>query len=77
MYRVVNAEDLTNEETVGAEIRRLHRTAEGAWDAIEGPDWDGADWDEEWGNKPVLEVAEVAEYETEADAVAAGWEVVA
>ena len=26
LYRVENAEDLTNEETVGAEIRRLHRT---------------------------------------------------
>jgi hypothetical protein len=74
MYRVVSAEDLTNEETVGPEIRRLHRTAGGAWDAIEG-----ADWYDDWGNKnkPVLEVAEVAEYATETDAEAAGWEVVA
>jgi hypothetical protein len=72
MYRVMNAEDMTNEETVGAEIRRLHRTAGGAWDAIEE-----ADWDAEWGNKPVLEVAEVSEYATEAEAVAAGWVVVA
>jgi hypothetical protein len=72
LYRVENAEDLTNEETVGAEIRRLHRTAEGAQEAI-----DGADWDEDWGTEPVLEVGEVDEYETEADAKAAGYEVVA
>jgi hypothetical protein len=71
LYRVMNAEDMTNEETVGAEMRRLHRTAEGAQDAI-----DGADWDDDWGNKPVLEVAEVVEYATESDAEAAGWEVV-
>jgi hypothetical protein len=71
LYRVMNAEDMTNEETVGAEIRRLHRTAGGAWDAIEG-----ADWDDDWGTKPVLEVAEVSEYATEAEAVAAGWQVV-
>ena len=72
MYRVENAEDLTNEETVGDEIRRMHRTAEGAQDAI-----DGAEWDEDWGTEPVLEVVEVDEYETEAAAKAAGYEVVA
>jgi hypothetical protein len=71
LYRVMNAEDLTFEETVGPEMRRLHRTADGAQDAI-----DGADWDEDWGTKPVLEVAEVAEYETEDEAEAEGWEVV-
>ena len=72
LYRVENAVNLTNEETVGAEIRRLHRTAQGAHDAI-----DGAYWDEDWGTEPVLEVGEVDEYETEADALAAGYEVVA
>jgi hypothetical protein len=71
MYRVVNAKDLTNEEAVGAEFHRLHRTAYGAQAAI-----DGADWDDDWGHPPVLDVAEVSEYETEAEAEAAGWEVV-
>lgn len=72
LYRVENAEDLTNEETVGQEIRTLHRTEEGAQDAI-----DGADWDEDWGSEPVLEVVETEEYDTEADARAAGFQVVA
>ena len=70
LYRVDNAEDLTNEETVGAEISRLHRTAEGAQDAI-----DGADWDEDWGTEPVLEVTEITDYATEADARAAGYHI--
>jgi hypothetical protein len=70
-YRVENAEDLTNEETVGDEIRRLHRTVEGAQDAI-----DSADWDEDWGDEPVLEVVEVDDYQTESDAKAAGYTVV-
>jgi hypothetical protein len=71
LYRVENAADLTTAETLGAEIRRLHRTAEGAQDAI-----NGADWDADWGAKPVLEIGAVREYATEADAEAAGWEVV-
>ena len=72
LYRVVDAEDgITTEETVGQEIRRLHRTAEGAQDAI-----DGADWDEDCGEEPTLEVVEADEYATAADARAAGYEVV-
>ena len=71
LYQVEDSEDFTQEETVGEEVRRLHRTAEGAQDAI-----DGADWDEDWGEEPVLEVVEVDEYATEAAAAAAGYEVV-
>jgi hypothetical protein len=70
LYRVENADDLTNEETVGEEIRILHRTADGAQDAI-----DGMDWDEEWGEAPALEVVVVDDYDSEADAVAAGYRV--
>jgi hypothetical protein len=72
LYRVVDASDaITNEETVGAEIRRLHRTADGAHDAIAG-----MDWDEDWGKEPELEVVEVTGYETIAEAKEDGWQVV-
>jgi hypothetical protein len=72
LYRVVDASDaITTWESVGEEIRRLHRTADGAHDAIAGMDWDA-----DWGKEPELEVVEITGYETIAEARADGWQVV-
>jgi hypothetical protein len=71
LYRVENLEDRTDVETVGSEIRRFHRTYEGAQDAI-----DTSDWDLDWGIEPILVVVPVDKYETQADAEADGWMVV-
>ena len=70
LYRVMNACDHTNEEAVGAEIHRLHRTEAGAQDAL-----DSAGWDSDWGTAPVLMVVEMDEYATEEDAIEAGFSV--
>jgi hypothetical protein len=72
LYRVVDASDaITTWESVGEEIRRLHRTADGAHDAIAGMDWDS-----DWGTEPVLEVVEITGYDTIAEAREDGWQVV-
>jgi hypothetical protein len=71
LYRVVSAVDTTTWEAVGEEIRRLHRSSKGAQDAIAS-----MNWDDDWGKKPVLEVAEVTKYESLPDAREDGWEVV-
>lgn len=70
LYRVMNANEVTNEEAVGVEIRRLHRTMAGAQIAIER-----ADWDPDWGVPPVLEVGSQT-YASEDDARSDGFEVV-
>jgi hypothetical protein len=72
LYRVVNAKDaITTIDDVGEEIRRLHRTRKGAQEAL-----DGMFWDDAWGEKPVLEVAEVDAFRTLAAARAGWWQVV-
>jgi hypothetical protein len=72
LYRVVDASDaITTWEVVGEEIRRLHRTADGAHDAIAGMPWDA-----DWGKEPALQVIEITSYKTIADARADGWQVV-
>ena len=53
-YRVENSHDLTNEEAIGQEINILHRTQEGAQQAI-----DCMEWDDDWGVEPELEVATI------------------
>lgn len=72
LYRVITAEDITTEESIGDESKCLHRTREGAEAAKEDVD---ADWDEDWGDQPETEVTEITEYETEADARAAGYRI--
>jgi hypothetical protein len=74
LYRVITADDITTEESIGNEIRCLHRTREGAEMAKDTVD---ADWDEDWGDQPETTVTEITDYETEADARAAGYHVVA
>ncbi len=74
LYRVITTEDITTEESIGDEIRCLHRTREGAEMAQDDVD---AEWDEDWGDQPETAVAEITDYETEADARAAGYRVVA
>ena len=53
-YRVVNAKDVTTEETVGGEVRILHRTRQSATNAMEE-----LPWDEAWGVEPELKVQTV------------------
>jgi hypothetical protein len=74
LYRVITAEDITTEESIGDEIRCLHRTREGAEIGKDNVD---ADWDADWGDQPETTVTEITEYETEDDARAAGYRVVA
>jgi hypothetical protein len=74
LYRVITAEDITTEESIGDEIRCLHRTCDGAEEAKAEVD---ADWDADWGDQPETTVTEITEYETEDDARAAGYRVVA
>jgi len=72
LYQVVTVDDITTEESIGAEIRRLHRTPEGAEAAKDDVD---ADWDEDWGEQPETTVISVADYATEADARADGYQI--
>jgi hypothetical protein len=74
LYRVITSEDITTEESIGAEIRYLHRTREGAAAAKDNVD---SDWDEDWGDQPETTVTEITDYETEADARSAGYRITA
>jgi len=69
LYQIQNSEDITNEEDVGEEINILHRTYQGAEFALENLE---ADWDDDWGVPPVLEVTE-QEFDSIDDAIADGW----
>ena len=70
LYRVITTDDITTEESLGDEIRCLHRTRAGA---EMGKDTVDADWDEDWGDQPETTVTEITDYDTEADARADGY----
>ena len=69
LYRVITTDDITTEASIGNEIRCLHRTRAGAELAKDTVD---ADWDADWGDQPETTVTEIT-YDTEADAIAAGY----
>jgi hypothetical protein len=73
LYRVITIDDITTEESIGAEIKCLHRTREGAEMAKDTVD--AADWDEDWGDQPDTTVTEITDYETEDDARADGYHI--
>jgi len=71
LYRIENAEDISNEEELGEEINILHRTIKGAESALENLQ---ADWDDDWGTPPTLEIVSY-EYDSIDDAKADAWHI--
>ena len=69
LYRVITTDDITTEASIGNEIRCLHRTRAGAEMAADTVD---AEWEADWGDQPETTVTEIT-YNTEADAIAAGY----
>jgi hypothetical protein len=71
LFQVTNSKDITNMETVGEEIKYLHRQRKNAQLAI-----NRLPWFPSWGKKPILEVSTIDRYETEEDAINDGWIIV-